>query len=531
MDSFDVPFAVHENEWYEIITALLGHQIQVSINDIQIFSISISDYYTAGTTLEGSWGFGPWQDQIAYVRDVKVTSTSNGTLLYSNPMKNSSILLEYGVVENKYAQCVDGAKRDRLIWLGDFFHTTRIVGASTQRWEQITGTFQTLLDWQISNGELPISPPMGYDASTTGYFATAGYYSLPDYQILGFLAFVGYVQDSNDIAFVVDTWPQWKSQIKFLLNSINNTTGLVTLEGYAFIGPYDGGSAISCAVVQALNGASDIALAINDTVSATLYQALSTKLATAINERLWNEELGLYSNALADPANFSVAGLSFAITSGVASPERALRSLAHLNSLRLGPGYKDTSSDNSSDSSVKISPNTNGFLLAALMEANQTATTKFLLESVWGAMLRNKSTSTGASWEYLNQDAQPGLGLFTSGSHPWGGAATYVLTKYVAGLKATALGHKSWQVMPAYCGFGLDGARAKVDTPYGPMSVKWSTNSTWLDVEIVGPRGTRGTLVLNRDFDCYGNSTAAAKNPTTVKALEGGQTHVLSFRL
>jgi hypothetical protein len=47
----------------------------------------------------GSWVFGPYQDQLAYVKDVAVHSR-NGTLLYHNAMKNESVLEECDVSTN-----------------------------------------------------------------------------------------------------------------------------------------------------------------------------------------------------------------------------------------------------------------------------------------------------------------------------------------------------------------------------------------------------------------------------------------------
>jgi hypothetical protein len=43
----------------------------------------------------------------------------------------ATILSEYGVYESYFQSCVDGAKRDLLAWLGDFVHTTRIIGNTT----------------------------------------------------------------------------------------------------------------------------------------------------------------------------------------------------------------------------------------------------------------------------------------------------------------------------------------------------------------------------------------------------------------
>jgi hypothetical protein len=547
MDTFQVPFDIHEQEWYEVRTSISeGKILSLAINEQLVFNISISDYWIGGSTstsmTTGSFGFGPYQDQAAYIKNVTVTSTDNGTILYNNPMTNkSAVLAEYGVQENYASICLDGAKRDRLVWLGDFFHTSKLIGITTERFDFARGTLQYFIDWQLPIGQFPLDPPIGYPSSSGNIFAEPdGFYGLPDYQILGLIAFFSYIEESNDLAFIVQAWPALQSLIQWSTSYINSTTGLVTFEGYdfAFVGPADGGSAISCALVQALNGAWRMALAINDTVSAASYSDTANTLATAINAKLWNEELGIYSTSLDDLGNYSVAGISFAITSGVATPEQALRSISLLSNLRLGPGYKDSSAVDSSDLTTNISPNTNGFLLSALMEANQTAETKLLLDQLWSAMVINETTSTGASWEYVNQQNQPGLGLYTSLSHPWGGAATYILTKYIAGIRPIEFGYKTWVIEPAWIGFNLTNVFTKIETPFGPLSVSWeiivyaSDDVESLHVQIVAPAGTSGQFIFNGSFrpsSSMATKRAAAKKRTMY--LEGGETHDFMIKL
>jgi hypothetical protein len=77
-----------------------------------------------------------------------------------------------------------------------------------------------------------------------------------------------------------------------------------------------------------------------------------------------------------------------------------------------------------------------GFLLEGLFIANSTYGTnldvaKDLLDNFWSKMVTQNEYFTGASWEYLFPDGSPGLGLYTSLSHPWGGAPTYLLPQYV----------------------------------------------------------------------------------------------------
>ncbi|KAI4789734.1 Six-hairpin glycosidase, partial [Aureobasidium sp. EXF-8845] len=136
LDNFKVPFQVKEGQWYSITAAMYaGNYLAVSVNGVKVFNVTLDNYYTGtpAATTAGSFGFGGWQDQAAYVKDVKVIA-SNGTTIYTNPMTNaSSVLPEFGVQSNTADICMDGAKRDRLVWLGDFYHTAGIIGTSTNR--------------------------------------------------------------------------------------------------------------------------------------------------------------------------------------------------------------------------------------------------------------------------------------------------------------------------------------------------------------------------------------------------------------
>ncbi|KAJ0333688.1 hypothetical protein COL922a_010704 [Colletotrichum nupharicola] len=527
LDVFKVPFTVKEDTWYHISTSMSpSGRLAVSINDTQVFNISRSDYpwalissgasYSGTPDFTGSFGF----DHAAYFKNAHAYDTANGSTLYSNNLTSQDVLVEYGTRANYESVCLDGPKRDRLVWLGDFYHTARISAISTSRTGQSRGTLQVLLDTQIANGQMSISPNLGYDLkSIANALAPSGSYGLQDYQLLGLMAFNDHVRPTNDLDWARSTWPQWQKVIDWVLPQINTTTGLLTFDGgFAFTGPADGGSAISCEAVQSLNGAADVAAMLNDTASATKYRMAASSLADAINEKLWNDDIGAYGYSLASLNDTSVAGTAFCITSGVAPPNRTARSIEALSQLKLGPGYKDTSLVSSNDSSINISLNTNGFLLHALFMGNATATGKALIESLWGAMLpgteaANKS-AVGTSWEYVNAATlQPGLGLFTSLSHPWGGAATYVLTEWAAGVQPAAgtdgFGYRNWVVAPAAgVEMGLKTARAKVVTAFdGDLSAEWKVEGGDLYVTIRAPTTTKGRFAYGgKSIELYGRS-------------------------
>jgi hypothetical protein len=498
LDTFRVPFDIHEDEWYIIETAQSnGRFVAVSINSIPIFNISLADYYftqggpgSSSSDTGGSFGFGPWQDQVAIVKNVTVTATSNGTQLYQNTMTNPSVPAEYGVAKLNGSVCLDGAKRDREIWLGDFFHTSRIIGVSTGRDDLTSGTLQFILNRQLANGPLPINPIMGLPVEYISLAAGPGV-ALFDYQILGLLGFYSYILDTGDLEFAERNWQKWKLQITYLFSLVDNSTGLVTVSG--FLGPGNG-TAISSCMVQGLRGAATIASLLNDSGAASIYDSMASKIASGINSHLWNEELGVYSLGIGSMGNFSVSGISWVITSGVATPTRAASSLAKLEDLKLFPGYKDDTTANSSDPTVNISPNTNGFLLSALMMTNTTAPAKYLLDNLWNAMRSDNSLSSGASWEYVGQNLTPGLSLFTSLSHPWGGAATYIMTNWLAGIRPVTAGYKTFIVNPVIDGFGLTFAQARVPTKYGLLSSRWELSGNAITITVDAPAGTSGNI-------------------------------------
>ncbi|CAD0055445.1 unnamed protein product [Aureobasidium pullulans] len=462
LDSFKVPFDVKEGHWYSISAKMYeGSFIAVSINGTKVFNVTLNDYYTgaSGATTTGSFGFGGWQDQAAYFKDVKVAS-SNGTVIYTNPMTNASAILpEYGVQSNTADLCLDGAKRDRLVWLGDFYHTAGIIATSTSRQDYSSGTLKNFLDWQLPSGQLPLDTSLGYPGSATLSFAELtpdGYsYALQDYHILGLLAFGSHMRYHNDIAFASQNWPQWKLAVNYLIGKIDNSTGLVSL-GFTFFGD-DAGLAVNAASVQAFRELALIATAIGDTASASSWNAIASQVDATIQSTFWQPSLGYFSDTPQNKSKISVQGLSFVVTSGM----------------------------------------------------------KYLFENLWAAMIANDTTHSGASWEYVDTSLQPGLSRYTSLSHPWGGAPTYILTEYVAGIRPVTFGYKTWVIAPAYTGFGLTSASAQVQTPFGMLKVRWSVEGAKINVVINAPVGTSGTFVINR---ALANETRA----NTVVQVKGG---------
>ncbi|KAK4550353.1 hypothetical protein LTR36_003320 [Oleoguttula mirabilis] len=522
---FELDEDVHEGQWYNISTTITANGYNVTLDGKSLAFVPIDEaayyassaYFGSGSATGGTWGFGPSQDQEAYFKDVTVAA-ENSTLLYANSLLANSTLAEYNVAPLDTSVCLDGAKRDRLVWTGDFYHTNRVIAASTLRYDYVLGTIKYILSWQRQSapykGFVHVDPMLGARPEYEDVFLSQ-YAALQDYQDL-FLSGVGnYFRSSGDIAGLQPYWNQIKAQVTAQLASIDPLSGLmVVTNGYYFLGPSNG-SAVTALGAHTLRKLVPLAQALGDDAAASLYEDTANNLSQAINDKLWNPSLGVYSLSLDAPSNYSLTAIAFTILSGTANSTQASAMISRLPELRLGVGYKTNSGDADSGT-TQLSPNTQGFLLEALFQAHRDlgvqnlTVAKTLLDDLWSKMVTQNEYYSGASWEYLYPDGSPGIDLFTSLAHPWGAAPTYVMPEYVLGIAPTSPGYSTWEFRPLLQGLGLTEANGTVVTPYGSIEAKWEITGTGDSALVVAtvPKGTNGTLVLpdGADAQCDGQS-------------------------
>lgn len=536
---FSVPFEVQEDTWYNVTTAITDQGYNVSIDGHSVAFVPItsaqvtassSSRFASGSPFNGSVGFAPFQDQEAYVKDIIVTAR-NGSVLYENDMRSDTVLAEYGVATSDASVCLDGAKRDRLVWIGDFYHTVRIVGASSHRWDYITGTFDYDLSWQKQlppvAGFVPISAPMG---SRPEYAEQIGVYDgLLDYQDL-FLSGVGYYfRLTGDVAWVRSQWTEIIKIAQARAAFIDPYSGLmaaspeVPVASY-FLGPANG-SAVSALGAYAYGLLVPLAEAVGGNETARLYNDTANKLRNAINEHLWNPSEGVYGLSTDAPSKYSYTSIALTILSDTANSTQAASMMARLSDLRCGVGYKTQSSDDCNEQ-TQLAPNPSGFLLESLFKAyrdhgTSVTVAQVLLDDFWSKMVTNDTYTSGASWEYLFPDGSPGIGDFTSLAHPWGGAPTYILPEYILGITPSTPGFRTWKFAPLVDALRLTNASGTVVTPFGDIDASWQIEGEEIVVTVIVPNGTEGTLVISDDVK--------KGHPRQHTELTGGKTHRINI--
>ncbi|KUJ15991.1 Six-hairpin glycosidase, partial [Mollisia scopiformis] len=480
------PFPISDNEWYRVSTTITSSGYNISVNGTQFAFVPYTTFQPyvdagfGGTNLitTGSWGFGPFMDQMAYVKDVEVVA-QNGTVLYTNSLTSTDILQEYLVASNEYAVCLDGAKRDREIWIGDFAHTARELAATA--------------------GIVPIQDSMG---SGPQYQSTyyPSQYGETDYQLFFLLTLGDYFVLTSDTSLLSKYWSGTKLLVDAMVSTyLDTSTGLLANSSASWFTAqgYQNATAPTALFAIGLKQLAVVATTLNDTTTADHYTALYTNLSTAINTQLWNPTLGAYSIALGSPTDTSILATAFTIRAGIANSSQATSSIQSLNSLFYLIGYKDSTAIGNS-ATTQLSPNVQGFLLESLFLAytqlNVIADVvvpalQNLLDTYWPKMLNQNEYYTGAAWEYVYADGSPGIGIFTSLCHPWGGAPTYILTDYVLGVRRElngTTGEYGWvfdPVLEVAQGLGLSWVNGTVPLVGGGwIEAGWAVtegNVTW----------------------------------------------------
>ncbi|KAL4954392.1 Six-hairpin glycosidase-like protein [Aspergillus filifer] len=511
---YPLTFVVREGEWLDISTSITEKGYIVKIGDHSPITIPLSNLqvvsnaqFSTGSVYTGTWGFGPWQDQIAYVKDVSVRAV-NGSIIYNNPMTDESILEEYGVMTNTESVCLDGAKRDRLVWSGDFAHTQRIIAVSTGRTDFIKGTLRFGLERQGEGGDtaglFAMSPAMGQAAKYTDVYKSFG---LLDYQMLFLNSIARYYLDSGDKEFIEEYWTEIKRGVEVLLPLVDKYSGLLTGGTLgAFFQGDSNGTAVSALFAHNLKQMAGLAYVVGENTTAHTWHDTANKISDAINTQLWSPELGTYSSSLTSPNVISYIDTAWTILAGTANRTKAASAISALAHLKLGIGYKLSSDLSDTDLSTNLSPNLSGFLLEALFtyarnaphDPAVTESVDLLLNGLWAAMVTQDEYYTGTSWEYVYPDGRPGLDLFTSHAHPWGGAPTYIFPEYVLGIQPVKPGFEEWVFRPTLTHTGLSWAKGRVPTPRGAIKAAWEIENEGrtVSLEICAPKGTKWTFSI-----------------------------------
>lgn len=108
-----------DGDFHHYSTVILNTAFSVSIDSISILNFTVPEANVSTMVVPGSFGFGGAFDAKAVFTGVRVTDTLDGTLLYESDLKDETALDDFAVRRNLVDSILDGARRDRIVWIGD----------------------------------------------------------------------------------------------------------------------------------------------------------------------------------------------------------------------------------------------------------------------------------------------------------------------------------------------------------------------------------------------------------------------------
>ncbi len=517
--SVALPSALAAGTWHTVATTVSGTSITVSLDNQQITSLN-SASFPSGTTAypTGTIGFREYTGEEAYNRNLTVVSSS-GTTLYSNTLSTAANLADFtapGV--NALPSIVDGAKRDRAIWIGDMNVEGPTDYYSYDNAAYIKDSLALLGSYRLSSGFVTGAlPPQDSLNSASPASGTVGTYSAT-YSMYFVTALEQYYLYTGDLAFVQQEWPIVQGELAWNATLVDSN-GLLVTDGSdgADWDFYDGDksgevSAYNMLYYKTLTDGAALATAAGQSSLAATYTSNAAALKTAINAHLYNSSLGVYGLSNSQMTAVAQDANALAVLWGIAPAADDAAILATLKSDLWTTSYGPVPFSSGSGFSSVISPFVGGFELDARYAANDSADAEALMSTEWGHMIASGSDQTGTMWENVsNTDGTPGLGKTTSLSHGWSTMPTSALSGYVLGVRPVTAGYATWIVQP-HPG-SLAWAEGQVPTPHGNVSVDWAGESgvDQFSMLLTAPSGTSGTIAV---------PTYGAANPI---ASVGGQ--------
>jgi len=109
----------------------------------------------------------------------------------------------------------------------------------------------------------------------------------------------------------------------------------------------------------------------------------------------------------------------------------------------------------------------------------------------WLTMIDRGATTVWEEWDGVDERGVPRGSL----NHYSKGAVATFLHRYVAGLRPTAPGYRTFEVRPQPGG-GISSAMTRHIGPFGPIEAAWSIRDRSMELDVLVPPGSRAAVFL-----------------------------------
>lgn len=388
---------------------------------------------------------------------------------------------------------VDGAKRDRLLWIGDLVPE----GLTAQTvWRQGAGIIKRSLQafscQQATDGYIPSNSQIDVtcpDVPPTPSGNGAGI-RLPEYTASWVIAVHDYVRYTGDKTFARHMLPVARRAMAFFTDSLDSNELYSTPPDSQNWHPFDpaGGedSHTNAMIYRGLLDLADLEQQVGTDRNAVTDRTQARSLAAAMRTHLWDPMAGAFLLNADDPLrNHSQDAQVEAVYGGVVTRSAARSALnfitTHLQQLY---GVKNGEYDTDPFMSNYVSPYISGTEILARLHLGDTAGALALMRREWGHMVHTDPYTT--VWEKVGFDGDiasyapqqtnslPGTNLLRGASsfaHGWATGPVPALSGYVLGIRPLTDGFTTWTVAPQPG--DLHWAQGQTQTPHGATVSRW----------------------------------------------------------
>ena len=468
----------------------------------------------------------------------------------------------------------DGAKRDRLIWLGDLA-IENLLGNyafddARKIMKQSIAAFSCL---QASDGMIAETtqvaticpddpPPAGTDFPPSAEpVILNGGLRLPEYTAWWVVAVHDYFEYAGDADFAGKMMPVVRTALAYFEANLHDGLYATASDGLTINWhPFDTATGedahTNATLYRALLDGADLERAVGTgDDAATPYESTAATVKQAMLARLWDDSAGAFVvNSDNTRKNHTQDAQVEAVLADIPSADQTQRALQFIDThLKKDLGVANGEFDDDAYMSNYISPYISSTELLARVTHGDTNGALDLIRTTWGHML---DSGPGTLWEKMAFSGDPanyvslqapadpfsgqGAGL-TSLAHGWSGGPVPALSGYVLGIRPVGPGYQQWIVAPQPG--DLAWAQGQAPTPHGPITSRWERGDgdSSFKLTVIAPDGTSGdvgipllsaprTVTMDGQVvwavdHAVGNANAATSGDTvTISGVSGSHT-------
>lgn len=485
-----VDFKVLDNAFYAIEATAQGSNFTIKIQGQTVLTFSDAEY------LAGSFGFCQTTEKWALAKNLKVTN--NNTLLWEDDFCHGLDSYEF----TRSAPFVsDGAKRDRLPWIGDLDWAGRNIYYAFKDFTAMPEAMRMFAFHQTPEGYIwGTCYPENIKKPAIGEY---GYYESDIFSAWIIPTLADYLLFTGDTAFAEEIYPNIKADADYLWRFVE-ADGLFN-QRYATskglwdhvlndIGKFTYNNLI---VSEGFAEAAFIAEKLGKQDDAAEFIRRKTIMRQAIKKAFWNEEKGWLTKSLTDRDMCEMANslaLSIAFFEHKADAKRALDALlartpghGKITALMIRGAYMYDFDEEAIRTLIQpgyqyVEDQGEFIVYDALENPNFDFASHHMHPANWLKAL-NDWRGPHTTWECMTYPPQKNSygGAWGDRSHP-DTAVAHILSGYVLGILPEEIGFQSFTVKPHTS--RLSYAKGIVPTPYGDIEFQWEKNNDSMTVDL-----------------------------------------------